>query len=260
MPITFANYSDVGMVREENQDFFGKYPEDNLDLSSPKGQLFVVADGMGGHNAGRAASEMAVNALAYSYFSIPSENIAECLKRAFEGANKQIYAQSKQSPEFEGMGTTCVALVLKADRAYVGHVGDSRVYQITRRKVQQLTGDHSVVAQMVRQGILTDEEARVHPQRSHLYRALGVRPDLEVDILDGISARPSDYFLLCTDGLHTYLTDKEMQEVVTSNVPLIACQELIRVANARGGLDNITVQIVHVERASGFMDKLIGEN
>lgn len=234
------------MAREENEDFSGKFPEDSLDPSSPKGQLFIVADGMGGHNAGRTASEMAVKALASAYYSGQGGDATECLKRAFLGANEQIYERSKESREFQGMGTTCVALAIRGDRATVAHVGDSRAYRITGTRSERLTGDHSVVAQMVRQGILTEEEAKVHPQRSHLYRAMGVRPELEVDILGEIEIRENDYFLLCTDGLYGYLTDDELWEVVTSKEPPAACEQLVSVANARGGMDNITVQIVRI--------------
>ncbi len=246
MTITFAQLSDIGMAREENEDFAGKFPEDSLDLSSPNGQLFVVADGMGGHNAGRTASEMAVKALASAFYSGDEADTTERLKRAFLGANEEIYSRSKKSREFQGMGTTCVALAITGSRATVAHVGDSRAYRITELKSDRLTGDHSVVAQMVRQGILTEEEAKVHPQRSHLYRALGVHPELEVDVLPGIEVRENDFFLLCTDGLYGYVTDDEIREVVTSKAPPAACEQLVRVANARGGMDNITVQIVRI--------------
>lgn len=248
--ITFASGTHVGMVREENQDFFGKFPLDNPDLTIQKGQLFVIADGMGGHNAGRTASEMAVNKLAYYYFSVPNENIAECLRRAFREVNRQIHDSSTTQSEFEGMGTTCVALILRENHAWICHVGDSRAYYISKKRIIQITEDHSVVAQMIKRGILTKKEAKTHPQRSQLYRALGPKPELEIDI-EEITVKNNDYFLLCTDGLYNHVSDKEMLNIVTSNVPQVACQELIAVANERGGQDNITLQIVHVERLSG---------
>ncbi len=255
--ITFGSYSHVGMVRENNQDFFGKFPYDNLDLSTAKGQLFIVADGMGGHNAGRDASELAVNILTYYYFSIPKDNIAEALKQAFQGTNEHIYHYSKNSPEHEGMGTTCVALVLKDNHAYIGNMGDSRIYRITKRKIMQLTQDHSKVAEMVRRGILTKEEAKVHPERSLLYRALGTKPVAEVDIINNIDLKNDEYFLMCTDGLYNHVSEKEIQRLVLANEPESGCKALVNLANERGGQDNITLQIIHVTEEGGILNKLL---
>ena len=255
--ITFGGYSDVGMVRNNNQDFFGKFPYDNLDLSTPKGQLFLVADGMGGHNSGRDASELAVNILTYYYFSIPKNSIIESLKQAFQGTNEHIYHYSKHSPEHEGMGTTCVALVLQDNHAYIGNIGDSRIYRISKRKITQLTQDHSKVAEMIRRGILTKEEAKTHPERSHLYRALGTKPVAELDVIDNIELRNNEYFLMCTDGLYNHVSEKEMQRLVVVNEPEVACKALIDLANKRGGQDNITLQIIHVTEDDGIMNKFL---
>lgn len=256
--LTHGHGTDVGLVREENEDFFGKFPEDNLNLTTSKGHIFIVADGMGGHNAGREASELAVSLLAYYYFSIPTDDIAESLRRAFRGANEHIHTYSKSSPDLTGMGTTCVALVIKDERAYVGHIGDSRVYRITKRKITQLTQDHSKVAEMVRRGILTHDEATIHPHRSYLYRAMGMKPEVEVDIIDDIELKNDDWFLLCTDGLYNHVTNEEMQKLVVSNPPEASCKALIELAKERGGLDNITVQVVRVKKDQSFFNKILG--
>jgi len=255
--VTFGNSSHVGMVRSDNQDFFGKYPDENLDLSAPKGQLFIVADGMGGHMAGRKASETAVNALARAYFSNPVDDILESLREAFKVANSEVYNLGANNPAFAGMGTTCVALVLKDGNGYIGNIGDSRVYQIMRRSVVQLTQDHSKVAEMVRRGIISKQEARTHPERSHLYKALGTRPSAEADFYNEISLFRSKYFLMCSDGLYNHVEDWEMQKTVLSNPPQKACETLVRLANERGGLDNITVQIVQIAVGSGPFDRFL---
>ena len=144
------------------------------------------------------------------------------------------------------MGTTCTALVMKGNRACIAHVGDSRVYRINRRKIEQLTSDHSKVAELMREGVLTEKQAKTHPQRSILSRALGVGESVEVDIIDDITLRSGDFFLLCTDGL-AKVTDDEIESIVLSNSVQDACEKLINVAIDRGGDDNVTVQMIRIE-------------
>jgi serine/threonine protein phosphatase PrpC len=242
--LSFYSITDVGMMREENQDSLAKYPHDNLDLTLPKGQLFILADGMGGHNAGKEASELAVNLFAYYYYSVPGDDIAESLRRGFDGANDHIYNYSRHNPALAGMGTTCVVLVLRNDTAYFGNIGDSRIYRLDENQIEQLTRDHSRVAEMVRIGVLTREEAKIHPERSILYRSLGVRAVLEADIFDPITLRAHDYFLMCSDGLINYVEDEEIQRIVVSRSLKAACEELVRLAKERGGSDNITIQLI----------------
>jgi serine/threonine protein phosphatase PrpC len=255
--VTFGSASDVGVVREENQDCLGKFPEESLDFSTPPGLLFVVADGMGGHRGGRVASQLAVQAMAEKYFMAPAnESVAHRLKEAVNAANTRIYEYSLEHPDFNGMGTTCVALVLAGDKACIAHVGDSRIYRISNKKIMQLTEDHSKVAEMERRGILTKEEARLHPERSQLYRALGIRPKMEVDINDGIALRPGDYFVLCSDGLSNMVEDDEINEIVLKHPPQEACDVLVDLANQRGGFDNITVEVVQIDGSDSFLNKL----
>ncbi len=256
--ITYGNNSDVGRVRSDNQDCVGKFPEDSLDLSLPMGQLFIIADGMGGHKGGREASQLAVQTIQEEYFAGSQGNIGECLRQALMSANEHIFQYSVDHPELSGMGTTCSALVLQDDHAYIAHIGDSRIYHITKKRISQLTQDHSTVAEMERRGILTKEEARYHPERSHLYRALGTRPEAEVDVLDNIDLGTNDYFLMCTDGLSNYVEEGEMQNTVLSHSPQEACEMFTAIANERGGQDNITVQVVHVSGGDSFINRIMG--
>ncbi len=253
--ITFANLTDIGQVRTENQDAVGKFPSDNLDISSPKGQLFIVADGMGGHAGGREASRLAVETVAKSYFD-STGTIVESLKQAFNAGNKTIYEESLNNPQLRGMGTTCIALVFQKGVAYVAHVGDSRLYRITPRSIDQLTNDHSKVAEMVRRGIITAEDAENHPERSMLYRAMGVSARMEFDVMNGLQLSSDEYYLMCTDGLTGYLGPAELQEIVSARPPDEACSLLVEYANRRGGLDNITVQIIHV-KGDSFLKSML---
>ena len=226
------------MVRSENQDSLGKFPEGSLDLSLPKGQLFVVADGMGGHNAGRAASETAVRALGETYLGNPGNDLVAALRQAFQAANTQIYDQSLADPAFAGMGTTCTALVLKDGHGLIGHIG-------------------SKVAELVRRGIITREQSRTHPERSQLYRALGTRPQAEVDFVTSVRLSGECSFLLCSDGLYNHVTEDEMQSIVLARSPDEACETLIGLANERGGYDNITVEVVRVSAVEGGLKRLL---
>jgi len=246
LSISFCAFSDVGMVRNENQDSSGKFPEENDDLTNPGGQLFIVADGMGGHRGGRKASQTAVEVISQHYFSNNNANIADSLKQAFEVANFRILQLSRSNPAFEGMGTTCSVLVLKNDMAWIAHIGDSRIYRINETQIEQLTQDHSQVAEMERQGIISKEEAQTHPQRFILNRALGATADVEVDIIEEIELRAEEYFLLCSDGLAN-IEDVEFQETVLSNSPQTACKILVDLANERGGHDNSTVQVIKID-------------
>lgn len=254
--VKFGSGSDVGVVREENQDCAGKFPDESLDFSVAPGLLFVVADGMGGHRGGRMASQLAVQAIGEHFLAIDSAEPADQLRSAIQAANKHIYEYSLEQPDLNGMGTTCVALVLHNGGAVIAHVGDSRIYRITGRKITQLTDDHSRVAEMERRGMLTKEEARIHPERSQLYRALGVRAEVEVDVADDVEIRAGDYFVLCTDGLCNMVNDEEIMELATAHPPGEACDALITLANQRGGLDNITVQIVQIAGSGSFLDRL----
>jgi protein phosphatase len=256
--VIFGAHSEVGRVRSENQDSYGKFPEDNDDMTSPKGQLFVVADGMGGEKGGREASTLAVETIGRQYFADPDTDIGRSLEKAIQQANTAIYEYSTTHAGLQNMGTTCSALVLKGNRACIAHVGDSRIYRMAKGAITQLTDDHSNVAEMQRRGMLTREEAKNHPERSHLYRAIGVRPEVVIDRVEKIQLSTTETFLLCSDGLVNHVEDDEMMDVVKKFPPGEACRQLVAMANDRGGYDNITVLVIQVNCSDSFLGRLFG--
>jgi serine/threonine protein phosphatase PrpC/tetratricopeptide (TPR) repeat protein len=241
----FSAKSDIGLVRTENQDNFGKFPENNLDIDSPKGQLFIVADGMGGHKGGKEASTIAVKVVKNEYFSSEFEE-SVALKGAIEKANSEIYNKSGDKTEFGRMGTTCSALVLLPDRVIAGHVGDSRIYKIENNTIEQITNDHTKVQEMLREGILTPEEARNYPSKSVLARALGVDETVRVDVIEDIRLKRGQSFVLCSDGL-AKVSKSEILKIVSGNNPSDACDMMINLANERGGKDNVTVIVIKID-------------
>ncbi len=242
--------TDVGCRRESNEDS-GRYvkPSDP-ELLSNKGVLVIVADGMGGHAAGEVASRMAVDVISRTYYDDKAD-APIALKRAFEKANRAIYEQSRKEETLKGMGTTCTALALQNSSAFSAHVGDSRLYLVRNEEIYQQTEDHSAVMQMVKRGLLSVEEARRHPDKNVILRAMGRHPEVEVATWEEpLSVRDGDQFLLCSDGLHDLVGDEEMKQAALENDPHSACESLIALAKQRGGHDNITVGIVQVKSIS----------
>jgi len=246
--VAFACSTDIGVHREENQDSYGVFPGEGRP--APDGRIFIVADGMGGHRGGREASAMAVEVVGGAFAAPPEGDVLSALERAIGDANEAILTEGSANPNLRGMGTTCSVLHLHGDEGRVAHVGDSRIYRITPDAITQLTDDHSRVAEMVRRGLLSDEEARWHPERSLLYRALGVTTGIDVDVAGPFPLRPDERYLLCTDGLVNLVTDDEIRRIVLRNPPADACELLTDLALRRGGHDNITIIIVHLEPAS----------
>jgi len=245
--LQFATASHVGRVRSVNQDACG-------DFGDPANgrHLFFVADGMGGHRAGEVASRYAVEAVGRAFKS-GQEAASKLLEDAFDSANSIIFESASENDELAGMGTTGVALLL-SDRepCCIAHVGDSRAYRLRDGRLAQLTGDHSVVGELVRRGQLTSEEARVHPQNNEILRALGTQAQVEVELTPA-EVRMGDIFLLCSDGLSGMLPDLEIEGVLRDGLAdgrAEAAQEtadrLVDLANEAGGTDNISVQIVVV--------------
>jgi len=226
----------VGLVRKNNED---------AALSDIEKQLFVVADGMGGYVAGEVASVMAIESVCQVVALEQNDPPLEVLRQAFYQANDRIYQEARQHPEYSGMGTTLSALWIVNGKAYISHVGDSRVYLIREGKITSLTVDHSLVGELVREGGLTEEQAMTHPQKNVLTRALGCNSLVEVDIAD-LEIKYGDYFLLCTDGVSNMITSEEMVEIIARQEDLKkAVHELLQLALERGGSDNITAIIVH---------------
>jgi protein phosphatase len=245
--VDFAIATDRGMVRADNQDAAGKCPEGPYDPAYPAGQLFIVADGMGGHNAGREASALALATIGEAFCSAPrGHDAGASLKAAFEAANAKIHEQGMADSARRGMGTTCTALLIKGSSSIIAHVGDSRAYLVTDSRITQLTVDHTRVGELVRAGVITAAQARHHPERSFLDRALGARPAVAVDIVQGPPIAKSCSFVLCSDGLYSHVDDDEILSAVSSRPAGEAAESLIALANERGGSDNITVLVVGV--------------
>ena len=186
----------MGDVRDENEDAYGRF--------SSQGEshwLFIVADGMGGHARGREASTTTVEAAAEVFFGEHSGTVPDRLRRAFHRANRRVHAASEADEDAGTRGTTATASALVEGEAYVAHVGDSRAYRYRPETGCQLTQDHTMVQELKRQGVLSEEEARTHPRRGHLTRAVGAKPTVEVDLIEAGALHPEDHFLLCTDGL-----------------------------------------------------------
>jgi len=242
--IQTASLSDVGRRRASNQDACASA------LIDSGARLLVVADGMGGHAGGATASRLAVDTLVEVFEQSPDTPDAT-LRRAMEMANRRIYAEARRDASLSGMGTTGVALVFQPDgSAWVAHVGDSRAYRLRDGQLEQLTPDHSLVGELQRRGLITAEEAEIHPRRHEVLRSIGVESDVEVDVV-ALEVRPGDQYLLCSDGLCGVLRDAEIAAVLLREPPEAAARQLVDAANARGGPDNVTVQIARVPAAGG---------
>jgi protein phosphatase len=224
--------TDQGQVRDSNEDGY---------VVDRRLQLFAIADGMGGHRAGEVASATALEALRASVAS------GTGLGDAITSANAAVFSKATDDESLAGMGTTLTALVPDGDRVLVGHVGDSRAYLLRDGELRQISTDHSLVQEFVREGRLTEEQAAVHPQRSIITRALGVEPDVEVDVYP-VPLRAGDRILLCSDGLSTMLRSDDIAGLLRrESDPTRAANLLVDAANAAGGEDNITTIVVDVE-------------
>lgn len=234
--------TDVGRIRSENQDFV--FASDQTVGRLPN--LYVVADGMGGHNAGDRASSYAVEVLLEQIRGAREKDPVRVIRSAMEQANARVLEEARSAERFSGMGTTMVAATIAKDTLYVANVGDSRLYVIGD-EIRQVTRDHSLVEEMIRAGGLTREEARRHPDRHVITRAVGVEERVAIDFFD-VQLKETDTVLLCTDGLSNMLTDKEIARIIREEQdPETAGQSLLEAANRKGGLDNITILIVNMQ-------------
>ena len=246
LDLAAAKLTDVGRKRPHNEDSVDYYVPPDAQQRARKGATYLVADGMGGHQAGEVASQGAVDSVIAQYYSDPDPDVGASLVRAIRAANKQIHSQALADPSKSGMGTTLVAAVVHGRKVYVANVGDSRAYLINRAGITQITEDHSWVEEQVRAGLLTPEQARKHPQRNLVTRALGSKPVVEVDLFEG-EISPGDTLLLCSDGLTGRVSDQEIATIVKEHLPNEAARLLVAQANERGGNDNITVLIVRAQ-------------
>ena len=242
----YYGLTDIGMQRKENQDRI-YVPKDSDILG-----LFIVADGMGGANAGGVASSMAVE---YSKESIldgfeDAKNdrtlIEELIKKSIVNANKYIYEKSLLNPEYSGMGTTVIVAVTYKNKVFIGHVGDSRIYRIRKHIIRQLTKDHSYVQTLVQSGVITKDEAENHPQKNVLTKVLGCEKDIVPDVMVKGFLK-EDILLMCTDGLTNMIRIREIYDMITLNKNNLndTCTKLIKQAKKNGGYDNISVILIY---------------
>ena len=241
-----AGKTDVGKVRTHNEDAFF------IDYVQNKAVVAVICDGMGGENAGHIASSDAVSVISKRIIEgytpgMPSNSIRNLLLTTVTAANKTIYHKSKENLLYKGMGTTVVAAVIEDNMVYMVAVGDSRAYHITPKKIVQISKDHSMVQLLLEQGQITKDQAKAHPQKNLITRALGVGAKLDLDYIE-CPVDQGDSLLICTDGLTNSIPDKEIFEIASENLPKTACQKLISAANAAGGSDNITILMIKIDK------------
>jgi serine/threonine protein phosphatase PrpC len=256
LAVEAALRTDVGLVRSENQDFGTvTTPEEERD-SHPGGRLLVVADGMGGHRGGATASKLAGETVKAQYLGSETTDIAIAIHDALFRANARIYSEAQANPDLRGMGTTTSALVIRDGQGWFGHVGDSRIYLVRGDEIRQLTEDHSLVASMVREGLLTSKEAETHPRRNVLQRSMGVAEEVDIDVRGPLDVQEGDTYILCSDGLHGVVKEPELKEVAKLSIDR-AADEFVKLAIERGAPDNVTVIVARVVRSIDGDDTVV---
>ncbi len=230
----------IGRRRDMNQDYM--YTSTTPVGSLPN--LFVVADGMGGHNAGEYASRFTVDKMVEVISQNRQQEPVAAMKEALTEANSQLLEEAGADPSKSGMGTTVVAATVIGDLLHVANIGDSRLYVIDHEAIRQITRDHSLVEEMVRLGEMDKAAAKVHPDKNIITRAIGVTRELAVDFFE-VELRPGDMILLCSDGLTNMVEDEEIKEIVLEQKNIVEkAEKLINTANENGGKDNITVVLI----------------
>ncbi len=244
LELEFAGLTEQGPVRDNNEDFIAQHCPAEPDEELRKGSLFVVADGVGGNRAGEVASLEAAKCLIGCYYE-SSRAPRRALQDAFNRSNLHICDLGYARPEYRRMQTTLSTLTLVDNRAYIGHVGDSRVYRVRGGQIEQLTNDHSEVGELVRMSLITADEARHHPRRNIITRTVGGDLLLKPDFRDE-QVEVGDIYVLCTDGLWEPVHEAEIAEATTACPTEEACRQLVDLALARGADDNISVQAIKV--------------
>ena len=235
--------TDIGKAREKNQDYY------YISEENDKPKIYILADGMGGYKGGEVASKLATDSvkkyIQSNFDSIikDKESILKLIASAVEYANMVVYEKSKETQELEGMGTTLEVCLIYNNKAYIGHVGDSRVYRIRNEVIRKLTKDHSYVQQLIEDKKITREEAKTHPKKNMITRALGCTPYVEPD-LRARNFEKGDIFILCSDGLTNMVDEKQIYEIIKEDIQM-AAERLVDEANQAGGYDNITVIIIN---------------
>jgi protein phosphatase len=245
--VKFVARSEIGHARENNEDKFDFYEPDEEPLLAARGSVYLVCDGMGGHNAGQIASELAAKQFLHAYYHLGG-TAQEAARHAILQAHHYIAEMASKIPSRYGMGTTLTALILKQDEGILAHVGDSRCYRLREGVFEQLSRDHTLVARLVEQGVIPPEQARYHPQRNVIRQAVGVADPsepLEPDI-ETFALQAGDLYLLCSDGLTDMVDDAEIEAILRDEPPTRAAWRLVDRALANGGRDNVTVVLVQI--------------
>lgn len=250
--LDFDAVSHVGMVRSENQDRFGIWTGEDAAQPATHGRLFVVCDGMGGHNGGSIASATTVDAVLASWRASTDGSAKRALAVAIDNANTEVRKKAAADYALKSMGTTLVALVVRGAQAHVAHIGDSRCYRIRDGKIEQVTRDHTYLNDLIEIGLLTPDKAKNHPDRNVITRCVGMADQLQVDFKP-LDLKPGDAYLLCSDGLYNYCDSADMLQMVTTMPADQASQKLVDLANANGGEDNITCVVVKVNAVDGTL-------
>jgi protein phosphatase len=250
--LDIAALTDVGIKRDHNEDSWsGPPPSLTPKQRADKGQLYVVADGVGGHQAGDLASALATETIQQRYYTDPASDVATSLLKAIQAANAQIMHDAAARLDQRGMSTTTTAAVLRGNELTVANVGDSRTYIIHQEHARQVTVDHSWVEEQVRAGLIPRETAAHHPHRNIITRSLGGEMEPQVDIFEE-QVRPDDRVLLCSDGLSNMISDQEIRDIVNQDKDAKAIvHELVELARQRGAPDNVTAVLLKVGHAQG---------
>jgi serine/threonine protein phosphatase PrpC len=262
MELFYAGLSDVGKVRENNEDYYfaGKLGEDEY--------LFIVADGMGGHKAGEVASRKAVTFFVRELEKGIGDNISRGLRRIILAGNEFLMHEGRRSAAKNGMGTTLSVFYVQGNLGYIVHVGDSRIYRFSSSDentgnqfvLEQLTEDHSFVGKLLKEGFITEEEARRHPRRNVLYQSIGLKKDINVQVLESIPIQKGQKYLLCTDGLYNVVPEREIAEWLKEKSTAYIVRGLVQKAKANGGPDNISVIVVSTEEDKTFAEDTLIED
>jgi serine/threonine protein phosphatase PrpC len=244
--IAGAMLTDVGRVRSSNEDSVAFVIPSSNEPAASRGCLLLVADGMGGHAAGEVASALAVETVRRVYYSL-QEPVPESLLIAFETANRAILEHANNHPDCTGMGTTCTALAIHDGQVWLGHVGDSRAYLLRGGKLTQLSDDQTLHAQMIREGLMTEDESKTSEGGNVVLQALGTGADVVPAVWEkGVPLLEGDTLVLCSDGLWNVVDDAAIAEIAARAAPQEACQKLVDAALEAGGYDNVSVGIFAV--------------
>lgn len=251
--IDIRSISDIGLVRKNNEDFYGV-------SNTINGIVCVVCDGIGGNKGGEIASKIAVDTISSFFENSKHKDIRTSIEESLIIANQNIINRSKEDFQYDKMGTTSCILVLKENKAWYAHIGDSRIYLFSKRKktLTQITKDHSLTQSLLDEGIIKEEDALNHPSKHIIIKVLGIKDNVKPDICKNpIIPSNGDIFLLCTDGLHGEISDKEIESILREKINLEQKSEkLLHAALNSGGHDNITFQLVKIKKELGIVKYL----